>query len=97
MTASEIEREPKLLPRLTAFRWYAALVVFLFHLAYQIHWRPLNPFSIGPVGVSFFYVLSGFVLTWAYRFDPSPCGSTGAVLRASILRPSPVGSSQPRS
>jgi peptidoglycan/LPS O-acetylase OafA/YrhL len=70
VTASETELEPRLLPRLTAFRWYAALVVCLYHLGGVINWQVLSPFSIGTVGVSFFYVLSGFVLTWSYRSDP---------------------------
>ena len=29
-------------------------------------------FDIGYTGVTFFYVLSGFVLVWAFRGDPSP-------------------------
>ena len=72
MTASETESEPRLLPRLTAFRWYAALVVCLYHFGQMVNWRPLSYFSIGTTGVSFFYVLSGFVLTWSFRADPSP-------------------------
>nr|NLI49994.1 acyltransferase [Propionibacterium sp.] len=56
------------LPRLTSLRAFAALAVFLFHLARHIEWAPLRlTFAEGYVGVAFFYVLSGFVLTWSTR------------------------------
>ncbi len=56
------------LPRLTAFRWYAALLVFCFHVNQSgIDWRPMHLAGFGQVGVSFFFVLSGFVLTWSTR------------------------------
>src|SRR5580765_6799201 len=58
------------LPALTGIRFYAALLVFLSHV-------PLIPgmdrmaehhlvFDAGVVGVSFFFVLSGFILTYNY-------------------------------
>jgi peptidoglycan/LPS O-acetylase OafA/YrhL len=63
------------LPSLTGMRFFAALLVFLFHSSRTN--PPLTPFRGGPahwyatvcgqagwVGVSFFFVLSGFVLTW---------------------------------
>ena len=50
------------LPSLTSLRAFAALGVFLFHLgAYGL---PYNAHRAGYVGVAFFFVLSGFVLTW---------------------------------
>ncbi|HEX4721619.1 MAG TPA: acyltransferase [Pseudonocardiaceae bacterium] len=63
------------LSSLTGLRFVAALLVFLYH----VHW--LGTFrnasvqhvynvivtNAGPVGVSFFFVLSGFVLTWSAR------------------------------
>ncbi len=56
------------LPRLTSLRAFAALVVFLSHL--DIRGGTLGaagPFvAYGYVGVGFFFVLSGFVLTWSY-------------------------------
>lgn len=56
------------LPRLTALRWYAALAVLLYHLGNQVRWAPASLFQLGgQAGVSFFFVLSGFVLTWSYR------------------------------
>jgi peptidoglycan/LPS O-acetylase OafA/YrhL len=57
------------LPRLTSLRWYAALAVFLYHLDTQMTWRPLKAFNHGWIGVSFFFVLSGFVLTWSTSVD----------------------------
>jgi peptidoglycan/LPS O-acetylase OafA/YrhL len=52
------------LPRLTSLRAVAALAVFAFHLG---RWDvlPQNPLPLGYVGVGFFFVLSGFILTWS--------------------------------
>lgn len=53
---------PRDLPSLTSLRAFAALLVFVFHLG---QWGlPFHAGYIGYVGVAFFYVLSGFVLTW---------------------------------
>jgi len=61
------------LPRLTGLRWYAALLVFLYHVEITVPWRFLRPFNFGTVGVTFFFVLSGFVLAWSTRPDlPAP-------------------------
>lgn len=64
------ERSPNL-PSLTGLRWSAALLVFLYHIsvvqyfgghsASLVDWA----FGAGNVGVSFFFVLSGFVLAWS--------------------------------
>ncbi|HEY9374906.1 acyltransferase [Streptomyces sp.] len=60
------------LPSLTGMRWFAALVVFLYHVhkfgyfgegEALVGWA----FAAGNVGVSFFFVLSGFVLAWSAR------------------------------
>ena len=62
------------LPRLdalTGLRWWAAFVVFVFHMvnrhraAARADRRGLQP--SGYLGVTFFFVLSGFVLTWSAR------------------------------
>lgn len=64
------------LPSLTSLRWFAAVAVFVRHGgelmagssidgAYQAIARP------GATGVSFFFILSGFVLAWAFRPDDS--------------------------
>ncbi|HWG26225.1 acyltransferase [Actinospica sp.] len=56
---------------MTGLRWSAALLVFLYHVsvveyfggpaASRVNWA----FGAGDVGVSFFFVLSGFVLSWS--------------------------------
>ncbi|MQY34332.1 O-acetyltransferase OatA [Streptomyces sp. RB17] len=61
------------LPSLTGLRWMAALLVFGLHVnnfgyfggtgGRLVSWG----FSSGATGVSFFFVLSGFVLTWSAR------------------------------
>jgi peptidoglycan/LPS O-acetylase OafA/YrhL len=67
------------LPSLTGLRFIAAVLVFFFHATFSD--PPMNPFAdesweegfrwlfskAGWMGVSFFFVLSGFVLTWSAR------------------------------
>ncbi|SHN38205.1 acyltransferase family protein [Actinacidiphila paucisporea] len=66
---------------LTGMRAVAAAMVFVFHTTQP----QISPFTgttaaraarwftcFGPIGVSFFFVLSGFVLTWAVRKDDTP-------------------------
>ncbi|WP_078568622.1 acyltransferase family protein [Streptomyces auratus] len=65
------------LPSLTGMRFPAALMVFLFHLSLPAHWLMAGDANTtlfarlveqaGGVGVTFFFVLSGFVLTWSAR------------------------------
>lgn len=62
------------LPGLTGIRFYAATVVFLTHAVEKIpgadtlHYA--NVFlDAGAIAVSFFFVLSGFVLTYNYEAD----------------------------
>jgi peptidoglycan/LPS O-acetylase OafA/YrhL len=57
---------------LTSLRWAAAFGVFLDHasgltLPLGRHWGRLS--EAGATGVSFFFILSGFVLTWTFRAD----------------------------
>ncbi|MET3348676.1 UNVERIFIED_ORG: peptidoglycan/LPS O-acetylase OafA/YrhL [Arthrobacter sp. UYEF1] len=58
---------------LTGLRFFAAMAVVLYHL--RIYFVPdgdvLAIFSYGFTGVSFFFILSGFVLTWSHRADVS--------------------------
>src|SRR5579859_1132948 len=62
------------LPALTSLRFFAAFHVFLFHMqamgaVFGPAWfRRLS--SIGYVGVSFFFVLSGFILVYTYAGRP---------------------------
>ena len=69
MTSDGVAHSGQLdLPRLTSLRWYAALVVFLFHNeGLLLGWRPLRAFFWGQAGVAFFFILSGFVLTFSAR------------------------------
>jgi peptidoglycan/LPS O-acetylase OafA/YrhL len=62
-------RKPEL-PALTGIRFYAAVFVFLSHVIIIPGMENLSAghllFSAGVVGVSFFFVLSGFILTYNY-------------------------------
>jgi peptidoglycan/LPS O-acetylase OafA/YrhL len=66
--------KPELLP-LTSLRFISAFWVFLFHI--NTRWSldlpvPIdNIISQGPLGMSIFFVLSGFILTYTY-FDKDP-------------------------
>lgn len=61
------------LPSLTGMRWCAAFVVFAYHVrnfeyfggetGRIVDWI----FGSGTVGVSFFFILSGFILAWSHR------------------------------
>ena len=56
------------LPSLTGLRFYAALLVVLYHLNSHAGRIPLvsELTRFGRTGVTFFFVLSGFVLMWSY-------------------------------
>src|SRR2546430_4023453 len=73
--ASVAHKVPSRLPSLTGMRFVAAGLVFLFHSLWQNFFvspdAQKTTFSLffqgGWAGVSFFFVLSGFVLAWAAR------------------------------
>lgn len=73
------------LPSLTSFRWIAASLVFLCHvqgvLVRHDGWFQ-RVSEQGVVGVSFFFVLSGFVLAWTCRSDDT----FGAFVQRRIAR-----------
>ncbi|MEV6107243.1 acyltransferase [Streptomyces sp. NPDC051940] len=56
------------LPSLTGLRFWAALLVVLYHLSRQVGTLPWisDAAWFGRSGVTFFFVLSGFVLAWTY-------------------------------
>lgn len=64
---------PRRLSRLTGLRLFAALAVVLVHVGY--HFSNSHPAAVaegyGYTGVTFFYLLSGFVLAWSQR-EPRP-------------------------
>jgi peptidoglycan/LPS O-acetylase OafA/YrhL len=69
----DLESRPRL-PALTSLRFFAAFHVLLFHV--HAIAAPFGPWwfrklsSIGYVGVSFFFVLSGFILVYTYAEKP---------------------------
>jgi peptidoglycan/LPS O-acetylase OafA/YrhL len=81
------------LPSLTGLRFAAALLVFGVHAysfipvggaAHEVGHLLLDP---GDLGVSFFFVLSGFVLTWAARGPgPAPGRGLGRFWAGRVLR-----------
>ncbi|MFE6165779.1 acyltransferase family protein [Streptomyces sp. NPDC056486] len=55
------------LDSLTGLRWIAAFAVFLSHVSTLLPIPHTDAvFAMGSSGVTFFFVLSGFVLTWTY-------------------------------
>ncbi len=59
------------LPSLTSLRFFAAALVVVVHL--QAIWPgATDVLQRGEVGVSFFYLLSGFILTWAPLTNDTP-------------------------
>ncbi|MFE0461296.1 acyltransferase family protein, partial [Kitasatospora sp. NPDC058965] len=70
MTSSPASRDA--LPALTGLRFWAALLVVLYHLSRRFGPLPLlGPLTwYGRDGVTLFFVLSGFVLAWTYHGSP---------------------------
>lgn len=62
------------LPSLTGLRFWAALLVVLYHLSRQVGTVPVisDVAWYGRSGVTFFFVLSGFVLAWTYDSQKVP-------------------------
>ncbi|MEU4343908.1 acyltransferase [Nocardia sp. NPDC023852] len=83
------------LPGLTGARWWAAATVFILHalvflptypfqksqLFRRIH-QDFVPMQFGATAVTFFFVLSGFIIYWSFR----PGTSTVAFLRRRALK-----------
>jgi peptidoglycan/LPS O-acetylase OafA/YrhL len=64
---------PPQLKALTSIRFFAALHVALFHLVRPFAlWGPFAGFmGAGYTGVSFFFLLSGFILTYSHAHEPA--------------------------
>jgi peptidoglycan/LPS O-acetylase OafA/YrhL len=75
---TDLAAEHRSLPSLTGLRWVAAFVVFGVHVRLlhyfddDVQSLMTRPFSAGASGVSLFFILSGFVLTWAERPGLAP-------------------------
>lgn len=70
---SSARRGDSTLPGLTSLRWCAALIVFASHEAAAIPIPAIEKLATkGWSGVSFFFVLSGFLLVWAQRGPLDP-------------------------
>lgn len=81
------------MPTLTSLRFFAALWILLFHL--RIHlgtkqspWLEL-PLQAGPLAMSFFFVLSGFILTVSCQ-GKDPCKDYGSYLLRRFARIYPL-------
>ena len=73
---------------LTSLRFFAALMIVLVHAKdyFSWPWLQLTPFALGH-GVSFFFVLSGFILTHVYTATPIASYWRFVVLRVGRLWP----------
>ncbi len=96
MESSSFSRRPNL-PALTGLRAVAALLVVLFHYKYivpglgQSSEPAARVIQSGFVGVSLFFVLSGFILTYTYLDDSASLrGSWSDFLFARFARVYPV-------
>ena len=69
MTISPPAPATKRLDSLTGLRWWAAFAVFFFHLRNLIPLPgPIEAIAqFGYLGVTFFFVMSGYVLTMSWR------------------------------
>ena len=69
MTSLDTEPSRARLDTLTGLRFYAAFVVLLRHTVPELWPAPVltQLAAIGPIGVGFFFVLSGFILTWTWN------------------------------
>lgn len=68
---NNLNLNPNLIRPLTSFRFFFALIVFVGHLKFShnsfLIWLSKNFFPEGEVGVTFFFILSGFILAFNYQ------------------------------
>lgn len=93
----EVRRsQPRAIPALTSIRFFAALIVLLFHYGAGFLARMGMPqpvvqfFQNGYLGVSLFFVLSGFIITYAHQGDAISRPFFGDFYVARIARVYPV-------
>ncbi|MFI1920026.1 acyltransferase family protein [Nocardia sp. NPDC020380] len=79
ISAERASRERPPLPSLTGARWWAAFAVFVLHALVFLPVYPFQkselfrhihewvPMQLGALGVTFFFVLSGFIIYWSFR------------------------------
>ncbi|QLY33423.1 acyltransferase family protein [Nocardia huaxiensis] len=77
--AAQADQERPALPSLTGARWWAAFAVFLLHALVFLPVYPFQkselfrtihqwmPMQLGAAGVTFFFVLSGFIIYWSFK------------------------------
>ncbi|MGW1075435.1 acyltransferase family protein [Streptomyces sp. NPDC002537] len=91
MEIAASRRRERRLDSLTGARFLAAGLVFLCHIATSAFFKPGTAVgdglmsatkSAGTIGVSFFFLLSGFVLAWSAR----PGDTYGGVLRRRLVK-----------
>ena len=89
--------DQKHIDALTSLRFFAAFYVLIFHsggpalVASGLMPQPVvNFLANGYLGVTFFFVLSGFILTYVYFGRLDAQGATGRYLRARFARVYPV-------
>lgn len=79
-TVGEVAAKRPALPSLTGARWWAAFAVFVLHCLvflpvypfqkselFRVIHQDFMPMQLGAAGVTFFFVLSGFIIYWSFR------------------------------
>lgn len=92
--SSAVRQDRPALPSLTGARWWAAFAVFVLHALVFLPVYPFQksemfrqihaaiPMQLGAAGVTFFFVLSGFIIYWSVR----PGMSVRAFYRRRVLK-----------
>lgn len=88
---SEASQDRVYLPGLNALRFFAALLVIITHiellkgqLGFSNSWKFLEQFNLGGLGVYFFFVLSGYLITYLLIHEKEKTGTTN--IKAFYLR-----------
>ena len=93
---TDVAKRPRALPALTGVRIFAAMAVLLFHygagFSDRIHAPKLVSHFLhnGFLGVTLFFVLSGFIMTYAHFSQAFPASATGRFYWARVARIYPV-------